>query len=112
MRWVAGHEMLHDVAKKSPDAYNAYKQAVLDMWSKDYVESQVKQIIEDYKASGKTIDREQALTELVNDFGGELFSSRDGLKILDNNLKDQSSKGNTGFIDTIKKWWEKLKRVV
>src|SRR5574344_717094 len=32
MRWVAGHEMLHDVAKKSPDAYDAYKQAVLNMW--------------------------------------------------------------------------------
>lgn len=109
MRWVAGHEMLHDVAKKSPDAYNAYKQAVLDMWGGDYIESQVKQIIEDYAKSGKTIDREQALTELVNDFGGDLFSSRDGLKILDNILKDQSSKGNVGFIDTIKKWWDNIK---
>ena len=38
-----------------------------------------------------------------------MFSSRDGLKILDNILKDQSSKGNTGFIDTIKKWWENIK---
>ena len=109
MRWVAGHEMLHDVAKKSPDAYNAYKQAVLDMWGEEYVENQVKQIIEDYKASGKQIDREQALTELVNDFGGELFNSRDGLNILDNILKNESSKGNTGFIDTIKKWWENIK---
>lgn len=109
MRWVAGHEMLHDVAKKSPEAYDAYKQAVLDMWGSDYIESQVKQIIEDYAKSGKTIDREQALTELVNDFGGDLFSSRDGLKILDNILKDQSSKGNTGFIDTIKKWWDNIK---
>ena len=109
MRWVAGHELLHDVAKKSPEAYDAYKQAVLDMWGEDYIKSQVKQIIEDYKASGKEIDREQALTELVNDFGGELFSSRDGLKILDNILKDQSSKGNTGFVNTIKQWWERLK---
>lgn len=109
MRWVAGHEMLHDVAKKSPDAYNAYKQAVLDMWGEEYVDNQVKQIIEDYKASGKTIDREQALTELVNDFGGELFNSRDGLGILDNILKTESSKGNVGFVDTIKQWWEKLK---
>lgn len=109
MRWVAGHEMLHDVAKKSPDAYNAYKQAVLDMWGEEYVENQVKQIIEDYKASGKQIDREQALTELVNDFGGELFNSRDGLGILDNILKTESSKGNVGFVDTIKQWWEKLK---
>lgn len=109
MRWVAGHEMLHDVAKKSPEAYDAYKQAVLDMWGEEYIESQVKQIIEDYAKSGKTIDREQALTELVNDFGGDLFSSRDGLKILDSILKDQSSKGNTGFIDTIKKWWENIK---
>lgn len=41
--------------------------------------------------------------------GGELFGSRDGLKILDNILKDQSSKGNTSFIDTIKKWWENIK---
>lgn len=41
--------------------------------------------------------------------GGKLFSSRDGLKILDGILKDQSSKGNTGFIDTIKKWWENIK---
>ena len=109
MRWVAGHEMLHDVAKKSPDAYNAYKQAVLDMWGEDYVENQVKQIIEDYKASGKQIDREQALTELVNDFGGELFNSRDGLGILDNILKTESKRGNVGFVDTIKQWWEKLK---
>lgn len=109
MRWVAGHEMLHDVANKSTDAYNAYKQAVLDMWGEEYVENQVKQIIEDYKASGKTIDREQALTELVNDFGGELFNSRDGLGILDNILKTESSKGNVGFVDTIKQWWEKLK---
>ena len=109
MRWVAGHELLHDVAKKSPEAYNAYKQAVLDMWGEDYIKSQVKQIIEDYKASGKEIDREQALTELVNDFGGELFSSRDGLKILDNILKDESRKGNTGFVNTIKQWWERLK---
>ena len=109
MRWVAGHEMLHDVAKKSPEAYDAYKQAVLDMWGEDYIKSQVKQIIDDYAASGKAIDREQALTELVNDFGGELFSSRDGLKILDNILKEQSSKGNTGFVNTIKQWWERLK---
>ena len=109
MRWVTGHEMLHDVAKKSPEAYDAYKQAVLDMWGSDYIESQVKQIIEDYAKSGKTIDREQALTELVNDFGGDLFSSRDGLKILDSILKDQSSKGNVGFIDTIKKWWDNIK---
>ena len=109
MRWVAGHELLHDVAKKSPEAYDAYKQAVLDMWGEDYIKSQVKQIIEDYKASGKEIDREQALTELVNDFGGELFSSRDGLKILDNILKDESRKGNTGFVNTIKQWWERLK---
>ena len=87
MRWVAGHEMLHDVAKKSPEAYNAYKQAVLNMWDSSYIDSQVKQIIDDYAASGKTIDREQALTELVNDFGGELFNSRDGLNILDNILK-------------------------
>ena len=109
MRWVAGHEMLHDVAKKSPDAYNAYKQAVLDMWGEEYVENQVKQIIEDYKASGKTIDREQALTELANDFGGELFNSRDGLGILDSILKTESKRGNVGFVDTIKQWWEKLK---
>lgn len=39
----------------------------------------------------------------------ELFSSRDGLKILDGILKDQSGKGNVGFVDTIKQWWEKLK---
>ena len=109
MRWVAGHELLHDVAKKSPEAYDAYKQAVLDMWGEDYIKSQVKQIIEDYAASGKAIDREQALTELVNDFGGELFSSRDGLKILDNILKDESRKGNTGFVNTVKQWWERLK---
>ena len=38
-----------------------------------------------------------------------MFSSRDGLKILDGILKDQSSKGNTGFIDTIKRWWENIK---
>lgn len=109
MRWVAGHEMLHDVAKKSPEAYNAYKQAVLDMWGSDYINDQVKQIIDDYAASGKTIDREQALTELVNDFGGELFNSRDGLSILDDILKSESRKGNTGFVNTIKQWWERLK---
>lgn len=109
MRWVAGHELLHDVAKKSPEAYDAYKQAVLDMWGSDYIDDQVKQIIDDYAASGKTIDREQALTELVNDFGGELFNSRDGLNILDNILKDESRKGNTGFVNTIKQWWERLK---
>ena len=109
MRWVAGHEMLHDVAKKSPEAYDAYKQAVLDMWGSDYIDDQVKQIIDDYAASGKTIDREQALTELVNDFGGELFNSRDGLNILNNILKGESRKGNTGFVETIKQWWEKLK---
>ena len=109
MRWVAGHELLHDVAKKSPEAYDAYKQAVLDMWGSDYIDNQVKQIIEDYAASGKTIDREQALTELVNDFGGELFNSRDGLNILDNILKSESRKGNTGFVNTIKQWWERLK---
>lgn len=109
MRWVAGHEMLHDVAKKSPEAYDAYKQAVLNMWDASYIDSQVKQIIDDYAASGKTIDREQALTELVNDFGGELFNSRDGLNILDNILKGESRKGNTGFVETIKQWWEKLK---
>lgn len=109
MRWVAGHELLHDVAKKSPEAYNAYKQAVLDMWGSDYINDQVKQIIDDYAASGKTIDREQALTELVNDFGGELFNSRDGLNILDNILKSESRKGNTGFVNTIKQWWERLK---
>ena len=109
MRWVAGHEMLHDVAKKSPEAYDAYKQAVLNMWDSGYIDNQVKQIIDDYAASGKTINREQALTELVNDFGGELFSSRDGLKILDNILKDESRKGNTGFVNTIKQWWERLK---
>lgn len=109
MRWVAGHEMLHDVAKKSPEAYDAYKQAVLNMWDSSYIDSQVKQIIDDYAASGKTIDREQALTELVNDFGGELFNSRDGLNILDNILKGESRKGNTGFVGTIKQWWERLK---
>ena len=109
MRWVAGHEMLHDVAKKSPDVYDAYKQAVLNMWDSSYIDSQVKQIIDDYAASGKTIDREQALTELVNDFGGELFNSRDGLNILNNILKDESRKGNTGFVNTIKQWWERLK---
>lgn len=109
MRWVAGHELLHDVAKKSPEAYDAYKQAVLDMWGSDYIDNQVKQIIDDYAASGKTIDREQALTELVNDFGGELFNSRDGLNILDDILKTESKRGNVGFVDTIKQWWEKLK---
>ena len=109
MRWVAGHEMLHDVAKKSPEAYDAYKQSVLNMWDSSYIDNQVKQIIDDYAASGKTIDREQALTELVNDFGGELFNSRDGLNILDNILKGESRKGNTGFVETIKQWWEKLK---
>ncbi|MGM9812387.1 MAG: hypothetical protein ACI30V_06030 [Muribaculaceae bacterium] len=41
--------------------------------------------------------------------GGELFNSRDGLNILDNILKEQSSKGNVGFINTIKKWWENIK---
>lgn len=109
MRWVAGHELLHDVAKKSPEAYDTYKQAVLDMWGSDYINDQVKQIIDDYAASGKNIDREQALTELVNDFGGELFNSRDGLNILNNILKDESRKGNVGFIDTIKKWWDNIK---
>ena len=79
------------------------------MWGSDYIDDQVKQIIDDYAASGKTIDREQALTELVNDFGGELFNSRDGLKILDNILKGESRKGNTGFVNTIKQWWERLK---
>ena len=38
-----------------------------------------------------------------------MFNSRDGLNILDNILKGESRKGNTGFVNTIKQWWEKLK---
>lgn len=73
MRWVAGHELLHDVERLSPEAYNAYKDAVRELFGEEYFEGKVKDTMDVYAEAGQPISREQAEREVVNDFGGDLF---------------------------------------
>ena len=109
MRWVAGHELLHDVEKLSPETYNAYKEAVKALWGDAYFEDKVKDTMDIYAEAGHPIDREQAEREVVNDFGGDLFSSRDGMKIMQGILDKASREGKPEFVKRLMEWWDRIK---
>lgn len=109
MRWVAGHELLHDVERLSPEAYNAYKDAVRELFGEEYFEGKVKDTMDVYAEAGQPISREQAEREVVNDFGGDLFSSRDGMKIMQGILDKAGREGKPEFVKRLMEWWDRIK---
>lgn len=109
MRWVAGHELLHDVERLSPEAYNAYKDAVRELFGEEYFEGKVKDTMYVYAEAGQPISREQAEREVVNDFGGDLFSSRDGMKIMQGILDKAGREGKPKVVKMLLDWWDKVK---
>lgn len=109
MRWVAGHELLHDVERLSPEAYNAYKDAVRELFGEEYFEGKVKDTMDVYAEAGQPIGREQAEREVVNDFGGDLFSSRDGLRIMERILDRAKRDGQPKLVKMLLDWWDKVK---
>ena len=109
MRWVAGHELLHDVERLSPEAYNAYKDAVRELFGEEYFEGKVKDTMDVYAEAGQPISREQAEREVVNDFGGDLFSSRDGLHIMERILDRAKRDGQPKLVKMLLDWWDKVK---
>lgn len=111
MRWVAGHELLHDVERLSPEAYNAYKDAVRELFGEEYFEGKVKDTMDVYAEAGQPISREQAEREVVNDFGGDLFSSRDGMKIMQGILDKAGREGKPEFVKRLMEWWDRIKEL-
>ena len=109
VRWVAGHELLHDIEKLSPETYNAYKEAVKALWGDAYFEDKVKDTMDIYAEAGHPIDRAQAEKEVVNDYGGDLFSSRDGMKIMQGILDKAGREGKPEFVKRLMEWWDRIK---
>ena len=74
---LVGHEMLHYMKTQMPEAYKAFKKAVIDFMGEKEFGKAVAARKAMYAAQNVTLDDEAAAEEIVADFAGYLVQGRD-----------------------------------
>ena len=74
---LVGHEMLHYMKSKMPEAYKAFKEAVIAFIGKDKFAKEVARRKKAYAAQNVELNDEDAAEEIVADYAGFLVQGRD-----------------------------------
>lgn len=74
---LVGHEMLHFMKSKMPEAYEAFKEAVIAFMGKDKFAKEVERRKKAYAAQNVKLNDEDAAEEIVADYAGFLVQGRD-----------------------------------
>ena len=87
VRFLFGHEMTHYLQEKATDAYNQFRDHVMQTVGPDAVRNK----IQEYADHGVELTTEEAIDEIVADYAGQLVENRDLLnKFIQDNRQNKT----------------------